>query len=583
MAIATLFLYFRGMTKADYLRKVPQMWRMKQRLISALAWCVLICWPILRFAPAQSPGMAPLAHPTSQSNNQVRTSSHDRVASLLEEGETSEAAGRNAEALAAYEDAVLIAQSDAQIYLKIGLLNGKTGDFENAKHAFQRAIELQPNLAEAHYNLGLALVGETKQVPAWKEALREFETALKLRPGYTEALNLSGVCLLESGDAAEAATRFRAALQNKEDSATIHFNFGRALEATGHPNEALDQYTIAANRKNQYPEAEIAIGKLHLDNQEYRPAVEHLRKALAANPDIREAHYELAQALRHAGEVQEAQVELKQAAALIQTKADATMSSHLSNESLDHAKAGDLPGAIQIAKKALWLDPENAIADYNLGLLLADAGHFEASILQLRKAVSLAPLKSSFYISMAQVEEKARNPRAAREAFERARRMNPDDSDLQKTAAELGSSEDSVQQKVSSTETRMNFPFGAPTDTADGHLAFATQLSKEGDFLGAIGELLRSTNLSPERSDLRYNLAVARAQLGQFDQAELDFRKVLLQSASNVEARVALGSVLFAKKDYGAAATEFRLVLQLEPGNQEAARLLAKCLTTPNL
>ena len=590
MVIATPFLYFREMSQPYHLHKGIRMRRKRLRLVSVLVWSVFICLFSLHLgsaevgasSAAQSQGMVPLADPTAQSNEQARTSSQDRVASLLAEGEKSEAAGRNAEALAAYQAAALIAASNPQLYLKMGLLRGKAGDFENARRAFQRAIELQPNLAEAHYDLGLTLVGESRQVPAWKEALREFEIVLALRPGYPEALNMSGVCLLESGNPAEAATRFRAALQDKTDSAAMHFNLGRALEATGHPNEALDEYTTAANRKSPYPEAEIAIGNLLLAREEYLPAVEHFRKALSANPDIREAHYELAQALRRAGDPREAQVELKQAAALIQKQSDAIMSSHLSNESLDHAKAGDLPGALQVAKKALWLDPENAIADYNFGLLLADAGKFESSILELRKAISLTPLNPSFYVSLAKVEEKARNPRAALEAFERARQLNPGDRDLQETKAELDALEASAPPGKSLNETKMEFPFGALSDTADGHLLFATQLSKEGDFLGSVGELLRASNLHPERSDLRYNVAVARAELGQLDQAELDFRKALLQSPSNTEARVALGSVLFAEKDYGSAASEFRHVLEVEPGNQEAARLLAKCPASPN-
>jgi Flp pilus assembly protein TadD len=128
----------------------------------------------------------------------------------------------------------------------------------------------------------------------------------------------------------------------------------------------------------------------------------------------------------------------------------------------------------------------------------------------------------------------------------------------------------------------VEFPFGAPADTADGHLLFATQLNKEGDLLGAVGELLRATSLRPERSEIRYNLAMERAQLGQSEQAELDFRKVLLLSPSNVEARIAIGSLLFGAKDYNAAASEFLRALEIEPGNQEAARLLAKCPTAPS-
>jgi tetratricopeptide (TPR) repeat protein len=63
----------------------------------------------------------------------------------------------------------------------------------------------------------------------------------------------------------------------------------------------------------------------------------------------------------------------------------------LSNESLDLAKKGNFPAAVQSAREALVLEPENAIAHFNLGLLLADSGDLGSAILELRKAISLAP------------------------------------------------------------------------------------------------------------------------------------------------------------------------------------------------
>ncbi|GEM_PF-3058048 len=533
-------------------------------------------------APLMGQAQDPASRPNSlaQLNESAQDAPKERSAALRAEAEQAEAQGRSADALAAYEAAVRIAPSDAQLYLRIGLLRGKAGDFENAKKAFVRAIELQSNFAEAHYNLGLTMVGGPQQVPAWKDALREFEAALALRSGYVEALNMSGVCMLESGEPAEAAKRFRAALQSKADSASIHFNLGRALEASGHLQEALDEYTTSAKQNSLYAEAEIAIGNLLQAKEEYRASVEHFQSALAANPDIREAHYKLAQALRHTGEEQAVRVELRQAAALIKRQSDAVMSSHLSNESLNRAKLGDVSGAIQDAKKSLWLDPSNSIADYNLGLLLADAGNFEGAAFQIRKAISLAPLRSSFYVSLARVEEKAGNPRKARDVLERAMNLNPGDPDIKKEIENPEMSRVLTQPTATTVDSSMEFPFGAVADTADGHLAFATQLSKEGDFLGSVGELLRASAMRPERSDLRYNLAVAWAQLGQLDQAELEFRKALLQSPSDVRTRIALGSLLLAAKDCLGAVAEFRRALEIQPANQEAVHLLEQCPAT---
>jgi Flp pilus assembly protein TadD len=87
----------------------------------------------------------------------------------------------------------------------------------------------------------------------------------------------------------------------------------------------------------------------------------------------------------------------------------------------------------------------------------------------------------------------------------------------------------------------------------------------------------RALSLQPAESNIRYNLAVAETQIGQADRAELELRTVLLQAPDSVEAHIALGSLLFQAKDFANAAEEFRRVLALQPGNQEAARLLKQC------
>jgi Flp pilus assembly protein TadD len=102
-------------------------------------------------------------------------------------------------------------------------------------------------------------------------------------------------------------------------------------------------------------------------------------------------------------------------------------------------------------------------------------------------------------------------------------------------------------------------------------------LSKEGDLPGAIAELLRALELEPARGDIRYNLAIAYTETGEYDKAELELRKVLLRSPDAVEAHVALGIVLLQSKDDLGAAAEFRRSLALQPGNLEAARLLSQC------
>jgi tetratricopeptide (TPR) repeat protein len=480
------------------------------------------------------------------------------------------------QALGDYEAALQSHPQDAQLSLRIGLLRGQAGDFAGAAKAFKHALEIQPNFAEAHYNLGLSLLADSGNMPAWKEALAQFRAALAARPKYFQAQRMVGVALLQSGDANKAIPELKTALGLEPTSAEAHFDLGRALEAAGNSSEAYAEYATALKERVPYPEADTALGMLLLARHENEAAAEHFNAALAVRPDFESAHYGLAKALKAEGKTEESKLELKQASMLLQRQSDAVMSSHLSNESLDLAKRGEIKEGIEAAKKAIWLDPTNAVANFNLGLLLADTGNLEASIYQLRKAISLAPFRANFYLDLSRMQEKANDRTGAIETTHKAMQIDPADPALGMILKRLAAGDLSVA-RAGSTADAGQFAFGAPSDTADGHFAFATWLSEKGDFIGAIGEMRRALILEATRSDIRYNLAVAETQISQYDRAELELRTVLRLSPDSVQAHMALGSLLFQANDLTNAAFEFHRVLRLQPDNQQALKLLQQC------
>jgi tetratricopeptide (TPR) repeat protein len=503
------------------------------------------------------------------------------ASALLVQGKRAEAQGEFPQALSDFEAALQSNPGNAEVNFRIGLLKGRSMDFAGAAAAFRRALQTDPNFPDAHYNLGLTIVAESKNSPEWARALVEFRAALALRPDYSEALNMVGVGLLETNEPAMAISQFRSALLLNPNSAEIHFNLGRALEAVGNASEAYTEDLTAVQHKSAYPEAENALGNLLFIRKEYAVAASRFQAALADDPDLEGAHYGLAKALRAQEKSAEARVEFRQAAALIQRQSDAIRSSHLSNESLELAKKGDFPGAIQSAREALALQPENAIAHYNLGLLLADSGHLGSAILELRKAISLAPLQGAFYVNLSRMQEKTKDREGAIDSLRQAVLLNAADPQLEARLKALQTASPPREQSQVPSPREILLPYGAPSDTAMDHFAFATQLSKEGDLPGAIGELLRALTLQPGRSDIRYNLAVAYTETGEYEKAELELRKVLLLSPDSVEAHVALGVLLLQGKDDVDAAVEFRRVLVLQPGNQEAVRLLSQCQASP--
>ncbi|MFS8070972.1 MAG: protein kinase domain-containing protein, partial [Byssovorax sp.] len=112
------------------------------------------------------------------------------------------------QALALFAQAEALAPDDPMILsgkaLALARLAFFTGrGLEEAFTAAQQAVEVAPNLGEAHLALGSALL----QKGEWKLSVRELRTAVVRAPGLSDAHSAVGRVLLEVGDVDEAIRR----------------------------------------------------------------------------------------------------------------------------------------------------------------------------------------------------------------------------------------------------------------------------------------------------------------------------------------------------------------------------------------
>jgi predicted O-linked N-acetylglucosamine transferase (SPINDLY family) len=111
----------------------------------------------------------------------------------------------------------------------LGIALLELGKLEEASVGFRRAIELKPDFAEAHANLGDALriserfeEGAPSRAQCLEEATISYRRAIELKPGFAEAYGNLGDALSKLGRLDEAAASFRHARELKPD-------YGQAL------------------------------------------------------------------------------------------------------------------------------------------------------------------------------------------------------------------------------------------------------------------------------------------------------------------------------------------------------------------
>ena len=81
-------------------------------------------------------------------------------------------------ALAALAQAVFLDPKNARAHHYLGVTIGRKGWYSGAEDEMRKAIELQPDYAEAHFNLALFYL--QRQPPAIELARRHYQKALDL-------------------------------------------------------------------------------------------------------------------------------------------------------------------------------------------------------------------------------------------------------------------------------------------------------------------------------------------------------------------------------------------------------------------
>jgi Flp pilus assembly protein TadD/peroxiredoxin len=187
--------------------------------------------------------------------------------------------GLEAAALVAFERAAQASPSASTLY-RLGTLLIKTGEAGRAREAFERALALQPDFAEANNDLG-ALLARQGDLSG---AVARFRTALQSAPDYPDALNNLGYALLLSGREQEARGLYEKALELQPDFPEALNNLGLLFGRAGELDRAEPYFRKALERRDDYAEAANNLALVLVGRGQSDAAVELLRAFLTRHP-----------------------------------------------------------------------------------------------------------------------------------------------------------------------------------------------------------------------------------------------------------------------------------------------------------
>ena len=413
----------------------------------------------------------------------------------------------------------------AEAHNLLGYILGQQGDLAFAVNHLERAVQLRPEYADAHYNFGVALWYSG----AREKAVSELRRSVQIDPAGGASYAFLGMALRETGDLSAARTNLQCAIALFPSTAASYIDLGIVYLRLGKLDTALGQFEAGLNATSFAPAPD------------WDGAISALRASVVKN-DRADAHNMLGLLLgRKGADSAEVLAEFRQA---IRLRPDFAAAHN--NMGLVLAQSDDDEKAIAQFREAIRINSSYADAHANLGATLMPTD-VEAAILELEKAVSLAPtlVKAQFNLAEAYANSPSHGPAKQIEVLRKVVSLSP------------------------------TFPRG--------HMALGKALLQTGAVPEAVTELQEATRLDPQSGEAHYQLGLALARSGKQQEGTAEVQKGRELSAAdernqNANLDIAEGRAALAKGELEQAAAKLRHAIQLQPDSAEAEHFLGVVL-----
>ncbi|MFH0934229.1 MAG: sulfotransferase, partial [Pseudomonadota bacterium] len=246
----------------------------------------------------------------------------------------------------------------------------------------ERAVALEPRMAMAHSNLGIAYFDRKDYDKA--EACQQ--RALAIDPDFAPSLNNLGSIWRERKNNENALAWYRKAAAANPNYLEPLSNLGALLLEEDRIPEATETLQKALQLNPNFAEAVCNMGGVHLALEQHEAALAKFRRALELRPEYLEAQMGLAKTLQASDSLDEAEQ-----AALRALRIDGNNAkTHVLMGGI-HTEASRPEQAEAEFDRALALDPDSDEALLGLGHLCVENGDLERAEELFRRSLALKP------------------------------------------------------------------------------------------------------------------------------------------------------------------------------------------------
>ena len=309
----------------------------------------------------------------------------------------------------------------------------------NAFTAFQKAVKLNPALAEAHYQLGM-LYGKQSQ---WKSAVDALQTVIKLTPGFVDAhVRLGEAHLIGMASAKDATEPLERALQLQPDLSRARRLLGDAYLRQNRVDDAVHHLKQVI----QDNEARYLLGLAHFQKEDFTQAIPHFEAVIKRKSRHTKAHFNLGNCYLRTGKVAEGRATLRTFEKLIREEEQLASLQRLIHNNPQrlqpryelaelHIKRTEWKLATVELKACLAIAPHDEKASELLGYIYLQTEAYPEALKVYGSLVETYPKSAVYRNSLGIVYMMLKKPRQAIAQLEAATRLNTTNPQLYRNLA----------------------------------------------------------------------------------------------------------------------------------------------------
>ncbi|MBF0379517.1 MAG: tetratricopeptide repeat protein [Magnetococcales bacterium] len=473
----------------------------------------------------------------------------------------------------------------------LGLIAQQYNRHDLAVEQFQRAININGNLALLYYNLGTSLY----PLGRLDEVVEAQTKAIAIQPDYAEAYSSLGNTLIIQGMLDRAVECLQKAIAINPGFADAHSNLGNALLEQGKYEEAVDSYNRAIAINPNYAAAYYNIGNIKLEQNRLQEAVNNYQKAIAIKADYVEALLNLGVVLKKQDNLKEAASIFQKAIAIKPDFAEA-----YANLGLTLKEQGKLTEAIAILQKAIAFKPDYAQAHCNLGVILKDNNKLNEATLSFQKAIAINPSFAQAYLNLGITQKEQYKFKEAVSNIQKAVSINPNDAEalttLGATLQESGELKEAIscflkaiaidpnnatayydignikleQNRLNEAISNFNKALLIKPDYEKALLNCGVALKKQNKLEEAASSFQQAIAIKPDYEIAYSNLGVTLQELGKLKEAVANIKQAISLKPDYAQAYTNLGFALQEQGNIKAAVKQYKTALAIDPNYSEA-------------